>query len=59
MPRPTPQPVLTDDGFACPCGFTSTGWPSKAGVKRRAAEHVTEHRTGEPMPELADHNPED
>lgn len=37
------------------CGFTSTGWPSKAAAKKRGAEHEAEHATGEAMPELVDH----
>jgi hypothetical protein len=37
-----------------PCGFTSTGWPTKADRDARAAQHKAEHETGDPMPELAD-----
>lgn len=34
------------------CGFTSTGWPTKARAERRMRLHATEHETGEPMSEL-------
>jgi hypothetical protein len=36
------------------CGFTSTGWPTKADRDARAAQHKAEHESGQPMPELAD-----
>jgi hypothetical protein len=36
------------------CGFTSTGWPTKADRDARAKQHKAEHESGQPMPELAD-----
>jgi hypothetical protein len=43
-----------DNGKGAPCGFTSTGWPTKADRDARAKQHAAEHETGKPMPELAD-----
>lgn len=34
------------------CGFKTTGWPTKKAAESRHAEHMQEHETGEPMPEL-------
>lgn len=36
------------------CGFVSDGWPTKAAAGERMSQHLDEHATGEPMPELAE-----
>lgn len=39
--------------FLCPsCVFVSTGWPTKTSASQRGQQHLTEHESGEPMPEL-------
>lgn len=38
----------------CACGFTSTGWPTRKQAKIREEQHITEHSTGEPMPDKAE-----
>jgi hypothetical protein len=48
--------VKTSDGWtgqcAQPCGFLTSGWPTKALATERIGQHAAEHDTGEPMPEL-------
>lgn len=36
------------------CEFVSSGWPTKKAAATRGAEHMAEHETGDPAPELAD-----
>lgn len=38
--------------FQCACGFTSSGWVSERLAVTRGVEHVAEHDSGEPAPEL-------
>lgn len=42
--------------FVCsaPCGFVSSGWATEEAAKERAVQHATEHKTNEPMPEMAE-----
>lgn len=40
--------------FECACGFTSSGWVSERLAVARGVEHVAEHDSGEPAPELAE-----
>jgi hypothetical protein len=47
------MPDLHD--FECPrCDFVSAGHPTKKARDARGQQHLTEHETGEPMPELVD-----
>lgn len=34
------------------CSFVSAGWPTKAAAGERMSQHLDEHASGEPMPEL-------
>lgn len=57
-----PSKRKSSHDFVCEfprCGFASTGWPSAAAAAARGAQHESEHKTGEPMPELADFNPKE
>lgn len=47
--------------FVCPeCdprrgdAFVSMRWPTKSAATERGKQHLAEHESGEPMPELAD-----
>lgn len=34
------------------CGWTTSGWSTRSQADARLAQHLEEHETGEPMPEL-------
>lgn len=56
MPKDTKNPSGGHDAacaIAIPrCGWRSTGWPTAEQAQARLAEHMAEHRTGDPAPEL-------
>ncbi len=39
---------------AAPCGWSSTGWPTRKLAAARLADHEAEHKTGKPARELTD-----
>jgi hypothetical protein len=38
------------------CQWQSVGWPNREDAAARGAQHMDEHTTRQPMPELADFN---
>jgi hypothetical protein len=48
--------VKLEDGWAgqCagPCGFLTTGWPTKKLAEERIGEHENEHETGQTVSDL-------
>lgn len=60
-PMSNERPGDRSSGFtySCPrCPFQSIGWPTAAVAAARGAQHDAEHESGQPMPELADFDPQ-